>query len=157
MNLKDSLTVSVFWDYVEQKCLRCAAGYSLKEMLYAWGESVSFQHRCIRYLNAIFHTCVFGHCMNLPKYACLFCLLSYCISLTFTELKLYPWIIQWIFSHIFNFHSSHWRNLYCHVVLFMTGHIDCVHILPNCHLFIHLCVSQWWPSIWNQCQAVLNS
>jgi hypothetical protein len=35
MNLKDSLTVSVFWDYVEQKCLRCAAGYSLKEMLYA--------------------------------------------------------------------------------------------------------------------------
>jgi len=59
------MTVPVCGDYMEQKNLKCAAGYSLKGMLYAWEESVSFQHRCIRYLNTVFYSCGFGHFMNL--------------------------------------------------------------------------------------------
>jgi hypothetical protein len=35
MYLKDSLTVLVCGDYMEQTNLKCAGGYSLKEMLYA--------------------------------------------------------------------------------------------------------------------------
>jgi hypothetical protein len=49
LHLMESLTVPVWGDYMEQKNLRCDAGYSLKELLYAGEESVSFQHRCIRY------------------------------------------------------------------------------------------------------------
>ena len=54
---------------------------------------------------------------------------SYCVIVTFAQLKISSVITQGIFCQVLIRHSGHWRKPYMPSVLLVTGHGACAHIL----------------------------